>query len=91
MLKQADEKIKHQFASEESVNRAVQLIDKMCRENQVNIEALQSGSRISEVSRLRAQLADTLVTGCGLSLAETARQLGVTTSAIANGLRRKKT
>jgi len=30
------------------------------------------------------------VAGFGLSLAETARQLGVTTSAIANGLRRKK-
>jgi len=91
MLKQADEKVKYQFTSEESVNRAVQLIERTCKENQVSIEALQSGSRISEVSRLRSQLADTLVTGYGLSLAETARQLGVTTSAIANGLRRKKT
>ena len=91
MLNQADEKVKYQFTSEESVNRAVQLIERTCKENQVSIEALQSGSRISEVSRLRSQLADTLVTGYGLSLAETARQLGVTTSAIANGLRRKKT
>ena len=90
MLNQADEKVKYQFTSEEPVNRAVQLIERMCREHQISIEALQSGSRISEVSCLRSQLADTLVTGYGLSLAETARQLGVTTSAIANGLRRKK-
>lgn len=90
MLKQADEKVKYQFTSEKSVNRAGQLIERTCRENQISIEPLQSGSRISEVSRLRSQLADTLVTGYGLSLAETARQLGVTTSAIANGMRRKK-
>jgi len=90
MLSQADEKIKYQFTSGESVDRAVQLIEKMCRENQTSIEALRSGSRISGVSRLRSELAETLVAGFGLSLAETARQLGVTTSAIANGLRRKK-
>ena len=64
--------------------------EKMCRENQTSIEALRSGSRISGVSRLRCELAETLVADFGLSLAETARQLGVTTSAIANGLRRKK-
>ena len=68
----------------------VLMIEKMCRENQTSIEALRSGSRISGVSRLRSELAETLVAGFGLSLAETARQLGVTTSAIANGLRRKK-
>jgi len=66
------------------------LIEEMCRENQISIEALRSGSRISGVSRLRSELAETLVAGFGLSLAEAARQLGVTTSAIANGLRRKK-
>ena len=90
MLKQADEKVKYQFTSEEQLNRVVQLIERVCRENHISIEALQSGSRIYEVSRLRSQLAKKLVIGCGLSLAETARQLGVTTSAIANGLRRKK-
>lgn len=66
------------------------MTERMCRENQISIEALGSGSRVSEVSRLRSQLADTQVTGCGLSLAETARQFGVTTSAIANRPRRKK-
>jgi|GEM_PF-3452047 len=90
MLSQADEKIRYQFTSGESVDRAVQLIEKMCRGNQTSIEALRSGSRISGVSRLRSELAETLVAGFGLSLAETGRQLGVTTSAIANGLRRKK-
>jgi len=71
-------------------HRAGLLIERTCRENQISMESLQSGSRISEVSRLRSQLADTLFTGYGLSLAETARQLGVTTSSIANGMRRNK-
>ena len=90
MLKQADEKVKYQFTLEEQVNRAVQLIESLCRENHISIEALQSGSRIYEVSQIRSQLAEKLVTGCGLFLAETARQLGDTTPAIANAPRRKR-
>ena len=90
VLDQADEKLKHQFTSVDSIDRAVRLIEKMCKENQLSIETLRSGSRISEVSRLRSELAETLVRGYGLSLAETGRQLGVTISAIANILRRKK-
>ena len=32
-------------AGEKSVNRAVQLIERTCRENQISIETLQSGNR----------------------------------------------
>ena len=45
---------------------------------------------IREVTQVRSQLAEELVKEYGLSLAETARQLGVTTAAIANAIRRKK-
>ena len=56
----------------------------------MNIEAIQSGSRIREVAQVRSHLAKRLVKECGLSLAETARRLGVSTAAIANALKRKK-
>ena len=48
-----------------------------------------SGSRLKEVSKLRRSLALQLVNEFGLSLAESARQLGVSTSAIAQILRRQ--
>jgi putative transposase len=89
VLTQADEKIKYQFPSGESSHRAVELIEKMCEEKEVSIDALRSGSRTRAVSRLRSQLAEILVKEIGLSLSETARQLGVTTSAIANSLNRE--
>ncbi len=90
MLEQADEKVKSQFSSVDQANRAVQLIESICKENQLSVEALQSGSRINKVSLVRSQLAKILVKDYGLSLADTARHLGVTTAAIANALRRKK-
>ncbi len=90
VLTQADEKIRYQFTSGESVRRAEELIERMCKEKEVSIAALRSGSRIWEVSRLRSELAKILVQELGLSLSEAARQLGVTTSAIANSLKRKK-
>lgn len=90
VLNQADERIRYQFPSGELVGRAEELIEKMCRERDVSVDALRSGSRVWEVSRVRSQLAETLVQGLGLSLSEAARQLGVTTSAIANSLKRKR-
>ena len=89
MIKQADEKLKWQFSSGEHVKRAVELIDSVCKQRKVSIMALKSGSRLREVTQIRSQLAEKLVKEYGLSLAETARQLGVTTPAIANAIRRK--
>jgi len=90
VLTEADQKIRYQFSSEESIRRAGELIEKMCKEREVSIDALRSGSRILEVSRLRSELAKDLVQNLGFSLSEAARQLGVTTSAIENSLKRKR-
>jgi hypothetical protein len=72
-------------------NEAVRRIEAVCRENHVNIRALQSGSRTHDVARARSVLSQTLVKELGLSLAETARHLGVTTAAIAAALKRNQT
>ena len=90
MLKEAEENLKYQFSSGEQIKRAAHLIESACEQQHVSKEALQSGSRIREVCQIRSQLAEELVKECGLSLAETARQLGVSTAAIANALKRKK-
>lgn len=67
------------------------MIERVCRQKQLSVEALQAGSRIREVARVRSQLAEKLVKEYGLSLMETARHLGVTTAAIVNSPRRQET
>ena len=64
------------------------LIGRECKKWKIELNVLQSGSSLAEVSRLRAFLAIQLVNDLGLPLAESARQLGVTTSAVAKILRR---
>lgn len=89
MTQQADEDVKHQFLQEEQRHRTFQLIQTVYEHKQVSVKALRSGSRIREVSRVRLYLSEKLINEFGLSLAETAHQLGVTTAAIANSHRRK--
>ena len=56
----------------------------------MSAEAIQSGSRIRDVSQVRSHLAEKLVKEYDLALAEIAPRVGVTTAAIANALRRKE-
>ena len=53
---------------------------------EVNVEALKSGSRRQRVSMVRSQLTKKLVEELGLSLTETGLHLGVSLSAIAKTL-----
>ena len=55
----------------------------------ISVEALRNGSRLAEVSKVRSELSLLLVKEHGLSQAECARQLGVSTSAIAKIICRK--
>ena len=86
---QAEEKIKYQLPAKELEKEAAALIDRECKKRKIDLKVLRSGSRFGEVPRLRASLAIKLVNDLGLSLAESARQLGVTTSAVARILRRQ--
>ena len=88
VISQADESIKYQLPAKDLKKAAKATISQECKKRKININALLSGSRLMEVSRLRTSLAIQLVNDLGLSLAECARQLGVSTSAIAKILRR---
>jgi len=90
LLSEAEEKIKRQLPSRELQRRALRIVEKTCAEEGVRKEALRAGSRTRIVSGLRAKLARILVKDAGLSMAECARQLGVTTAAIALILYREK-
>jgi transcriptional regulator with XRE-family HTH domain len=58
------------------------VIAKLCKRAGVSVEELQRGGRRGPLSAVRADLARELVVALGLSLAQAARQLGVSTAAI---------
>ena len=67
-----------------------ELIAEICKNEMVSIEQLKAGSRYKDVSRVRAQIAIGLVKTQGVALAEVARRLGVSTSAISKIISRTK-
>jgi putative transposase len=61
---------------------------RMCKRARASVEELKSGGRRGPLSAVRAALARELVAGLGLSLAQAARRLGVSTAAISKILRK---
>ena len=66
------------------------LVARTCRRARVSREELQWGGRRGPLSAVRAELARHLVTRLGLSLAQAARHLGVSTAAISKILRKQE-
>lgn len=90
LLGDAEEKIKRQLPPLELARRMREVIEEACNRERISRDVLVSGSRRKLISALRAELARTLVEDVGISMAECARQLGVTTCGIAQILRRHK-
>ena len=82
IIGEADNRIKCQLSINERKIKANRRIIEVCKKENLNIEELKGGSRRNGIPKVRAQLAKALVKDYGLTLAETARQLGVSTSAI---------
>jgi REP element-mobilizing transposase RayT len=88
IIKEASQKVKYQFPKNEHLQEVEEFIMKMCQEENININEIRSGSRRKQISKFRSQLAVSLVEKYGISLAETARRLGVSTSAISKIMNR---
>ncbi len=88
LIKQSDQIRKEQFSAHERLQRTVSHIEKVCKQRNVSVEALKTGSRRQKVVLVRTQLAKTLVDERGLSLTEAGRHLGVSASGIAKILYR---
>jgi putative transposase len=82
ILAEAEGRIKSQFPLREREKKVRELIDPFCKNEGINPRELRSGSRRRTVSSARAILARRLVEEHGVPLAEAARHLGVTTSAV---------
>ena len=64
------------------------VIRRMCKQGGASVEELKTGGRRGPLSAIRADLARELVARLGLSLAQAARHLGVSTTAISKILRK---
>ena len=82
IIGEADNKIKRQVSINERRINAEKRIDDICKKEGISKEELKGGSRRGRISQIRAKLAIELGENYGLTLAETGRQLGVSTSAI---------
>ena len=61
---------------------------KRCKESNISVSELKGGSRRGSIPRVRAEITSYLVDSCGVPLAEIARQVGVSTSAISTIVRK---
>lgn len=91
LIEESDEARRKQFSVSEGLREAIEHIERVCEEEHVDIKALRAGSRRKRISKVRARLTETLIEEFGLSLAETGRQLGVSSSAVAKSLSRQGT
>lgn len=82
LLADAAPKVRRQLPLDEALQQARLRILAGCQEAGIDVKQLRAGSRLRSVSAVRSRLALELTDTLGLTLAETARQLGVSTAAI---------
>ena len=90
MLHQAKNSVKRQMSATSSRQFAADYIKAACTKACITEDLLQSGSRRHPLPAVRKRIAEVLVGKHGLSLAETARRLGVSTAAVAHMLKRER-
>jgi REP element-mobilizing transposase RayT len=89
LIDEAERKTKNQFTTSELLEKAKAAMDAYCNEHDIQMDLIRSGSRVGLIPKHRAEIAIMLVKEMGLSMAETGRQLGLSTSGVAQILRRR--
>jgi REP element-mobilizing transposase RayT len=86
VIRESEKRLKYQFPDGALLKKSKQLIARECNKEKISLQALEAGSRQRDISKVRLRLTVILVEEYGLSQAEVARLLGVSSSAIANAL-----
>ena len=87
ILKEAEEKTTRQLKLWRSGKTIDKIIEEECKKERISANELKGGGRRRKVSALRAIIAKRGLDELGLSMAEIARHVGVTTSSIAKMLK----
>lgn len=89
LLTRDEGRLRHTHGRAQQIREIDDLIRGACTTAGIEIGELQQGGRRRKVAGVRTRLARQLVGNYGLSLADAARRLGVSTSAIAKALERE--
>ena len=82
ILRESEEKAKRQIKLRRRGKTLAGIVEEECKKGRVSPDELKGGSRRQKISVLRATIAKRGLEELGLSLAEIARHVGVTTSSI---------
>lgn len=88
VIKHANENIKYQLPKVNQKRKIEKEIERQCKKQNISVNLLRSGSRRPPLPELRRTIALKLVNKHGMSLADSARYLGITTSGVAQILKR---
>jgi predicted DNA-binding protein (UPF0251 family) len=88
VLKEADARMMRQAGLKKIKRQAERVVVEGCKRRGVSVTELRSGSRRGVMSRVRAEIAWRLVEDYGLSMAEAARQVGISISGVSKLLSR---
>jgi len=88
ILKEVEEKTLRQLKLRRAGKTISKIIDQECDRSRISPKELKGGSRRRDVSALRIKIAKRGLDELGLSLAEIARHVGVSTSGIARAVKR---
>jgi putative transposase len=88
VLSESVEPSRSRFNPVERCKRIETILKEECQKGKIELEELRMGSRRGEIPCVRSEIAQRLIKELGMSLAEVARLLGVSTSAISKILQR---
>jgi putative transposase len=88
IIREAEARMQRQYSAKERGSKVERLIAEECKRRKVSLTELRNGSRRGTIPTVRAQLSRKLVEDFGIPMAEIARQVGVSTSAISKSLAR---
>ena len=88
VLSESAEPFLYRFNPGERSKRVEAILRGECEKAKIGLEELRMGSRRGDIPRVRLEIAQQLVKQIGMSLAEVARLLGVSTSAISKIVQR---
>jgi hypothetical protein len=88
VLRESEERLGYRLSPLERSKRVETILKGECRKGKIDLEELRMGSRRGEIPRVRSEIAQQLIKELGMSLAEVARLLGVSTSAISKIMQR---
>lgn len=88
IMREADHRARYQVEGSKVREKAEMFIENVCKKENINTKELRMGAKRGRIGQIRSQIAQHLVEDYGIPLAEVARKLGVTTSAISKVMNR---